>query len=255
MVRSALLWPTQDPLRFVSLIISLAYTQHRTKTLIIEKLLLACLKWRQLRHPNILPLFGADLSVKDTPTLVQPWIERGNIRDYIYHCNPKPGPSQLLSWLLDIAQGMKYLHEMGIHHGDLRGNNILLTDTNVPVIADIFMSTFRGEWTITFPRRKGTFERWLAPESIQAIEPSEKADIFSFGFVCIELFTGEIPFPALSDQDVVEKSRRGEIPEKPDNMPEEVWFLAKDCWCSDPAQRPPMIDVVNRLCGAERMNS
>lgn len=102
MVRSSLLWPTQDPLRFVSLIISLAYTQHRTKTLIIEKLLLACLKWRQLRHPNILPLFGADLSVKDTPTLVQPWIKRGNIRDYIYHCNPKPGPSQLLSWVCTI---------------------------------------------------------------------------------------------------------------------------------------------------------
>ncbi|KAK7679435.1 hypothetical protein QCA50_017489 [Cerrena zonata] len=215
-----------------------------------EKLLLECLKWRQLHHQNVLPLLGVDPdTVFHAPTLVQPWMSRGNIREYINKLARKPDNDRLVIWLSDIGRGMKYLHDMNICHGDLRGNNILVSDDGVARVTDVVLLSLREEWTGAFPQRKGGPERWMAPELLQSSKPTFATDSFAFGFVTIELFTGEIPDPDLSDTEVVDKIRHGIFPARPNTMSEEVWSLASRCWGHDPSTRPTMGDVVDTLSG------
>ncbi|CAL1693927.1 unnamed protein product [Somion occarium] len=149
------------------------------------RLFYECLKWRQLRHPNVLPLFGIDTSFPNTPALIQPWLENGNIRQYMSRLERKPEVSVLIQWLIDIARGMAYLHELNIPHGDLRGSNVLISDDKVAQVADVVLFPFREEWTIGIKPQDGT-KRWMAPEFSDSMPPSYSADIYAFGSVSVE---------------------------------------------------------------------
>lgn len=100
------------------------------------------LKWRNLRHDNVLPFLGLSsegsefLGKDQLPSIVTPWAENGNLIDYLKKHSPK-GRVSLVSCLLNgngdeitnsltkclsIARGIEYLHDHvpPIVHGDLR---------------------------------------------------------------------------------------------------------------------------------------
>ncbi|KIK68732.1 hypothetical protein GYMLUDRAFT_153912, partial [Collybiopsis luxurians FD-317 M1] len=78
------------------------------------------LVWRQLHHPNILPLLGVNTQLfSPSFCLVSPWMEN---RDIITYLKQNPGHN-LLSVLYEVASGMRYLHSRDppFVHGDIRG--------------------------------------------------------------------------------------------------------------------------------------
>ena len=99
--------------------------------------------------------------------------------------------------------------------------------------------------------------RWSAPEiteprrSGDGKPESKQADVFAFGMLAVEVFTGEVPFqkhaPAVAALCVL----KGERPEKPRNAQQigltgEMWELLESCWHQDPEKRPTMEEVVRR---------
>ncbi|KAK7683038.1 hypothetical protein QCA50_013710 [Cerrena zonata] len=220
------------------------YGHHRIR----EKLVSQALLWRQLHHPSIVPLFGVDpVTVYNAPVLVQPFVEKGNIREHVHRLGQKPDENQLVSWLLDIARGVEYLHDMGIHHGDLRGNNICLSDDGVAQVNDIVLTQFHEEWSEASPHANGRPGRWMAPEYLNSSIPTFEADVFSFGFVAIELYTGEIPSPEFSDDDFIDRTCSGVFPSMPHSISAAVWTLVNGCWMLEPSSRPSMKSVVESL--------
>ncbi|KIK56136.1 hypothetical protein GYMLUDRAFT_230425 [Collybiopsis luxurians FD-317 M1] len=78
------------------------------------------LVWRQLNHPNILPLLGVNTELFfPSFCLVSPWMEHRDIITYLKQ-NPE---HDLHSVLLEVAAGVSYLHsrEPAVIHGDIRG--------------------------------------------------------------------------------------------------------------------------------------
>ncbi|KAK7687722.1 hypothetical protein QCA50_008938 [Cerrena zonata] len=210
--------------------------------------LVECLKWRQLRHPNVLQLFGVDTStLHHAASLIQPWIENGDMRTYFKTHTPKPDVTQLISWMRDVAQGMDYLHKMGITHGDLRGDNILISDEGTAQITNVVLRSSHEDTSVAFPRRIGGPERYMAPEYLRSGKPTPATDRFAFGFVCIEILTGEVPFPTLSDHAAITLTLKGTLPARPGRMPERVWSLVNTCWNHNPGQRPTMQAALHEL--------
>ncbi|KIK56125.1 hypothetical protein GYMLUDRAFT_174625, partial [Collybiopsis luxurians FD-317 M1] len=83
------------------------------------------LVWRQLNHPNILPLLGVNTELFfPSFCLISPWMEHSDIITYLRK-NPE---YDLLSALLDVAAGIDYLHsrEPPVIHGDIRGVSAFL---------------------------------------------------------------------------------------------------------------------------------
>ena len=97
--------------------------------------------------------------------------------------------------------------------------------------------------------------RWLAPEQITSpsiAAPTEKADIWSFGSLCIEVFTGKDPYHGCSDFQVQFLLSQGIHPEHPGStaagLSPKMWDLMQSCWQIDPTQRPSMSEVQSTIC-------
>ena len=108
------------------------------------------------------------------------------------------------------------------------------------------------------PGAVGT-SRWLAPEIInpprkgncKPVMESKPADTFSFGMLVVEVFTGEVPFGEIKNEEVVLRILRGGRPEMPANaqaagLTGGVWKLLESCWEQNPKKRPTMKEVVRR---------
>ncbi|KIK63208.1 hypothetical protein GYMLUDRAFT_163508, partial [Collybiopsis luxurians FD-317 M1] len=83
------------------------------------------LVWRQLKHPNILPLLGANVDLfSPSFCLISPWMENRNVISYLKQ-NPQ---HSLPSILCEIAAGLHYLHSRDppLIHGDIRGVRVIL---------------------------------------------------------------------------------------------------------------------------------
>ena len=78
---------------------------------------------------------------------------------------------------------------------------------------------------------------------------SKEADVFAFGMVAVEVFTGKIPFWDLSEYMVVHQIATGGVQEIPENagnvgLTGEMRKLLGGCWRKGPNERPAMKDFV-----------
>ncbi|CAB4028596.1 mitogen-activated kinase kinase kinase 20 isoform X2, partial [Paramuricea clavata] len=97
----------------------------------------------------------------------------------------------------------------------------------------------------------GTFP-WMAPEVIQSLPVSELCDVFSYGVVLWEMLTREVPFKGMEGVQVawfvVTKEERLTIPS---TCPSPFANLMKECWQSEPKDRPSFKEIIPIL---EKMN-
>ncbi|KAJ7758020.1 kinase-like domain-containing protein [Mycena metata] len=203
------------------------------------------LVWQTLQHLSILPFMGID---QDTfpgyLCLASPWMEQGTILKHL----KSHGPANLGRLLFEIADGLQYLHSQNIVHGDLRGANILISNEWRACLADFGLASFSDVTasTTTSHNRAGSL-RWMAPELInpekfgQRFLRTPATDVYAFGCVCLELYTGEPPFAGLRETAVILKVSEGVRPERPTcdpAMSDSLWELVNNCWEQQSADRP-----------------
>ncbi|KAJ7717264.1 kinase-like domain-containing protein [Mycena metata] len=206
--------------------------------------------WRQLSHPNLLPFFGLYFLEKRL-CLVSPWMENGHIMDFLRDVSPD---HDRLALMLDIANGLKYLHMESIIHGDLKPTNILITPLGRACIADFGLSSISEVASLNFPHSttkiQGGTVRYQAPEVMQDNPNHYGSDIYALGCVYYEIMTGKVPFSEVRNEvGVILKvidGARPSVPEASDYDPS-FWSLLLACWRHDPGLRPSVYELINCL--------
>ncbi|KAL5699665.1 non-specific serine/threonine protein kinase [Ranunculus cassubicifolius] len=92
--------------------------------------------------------------------------------------------------ILGIARGLQYLHEdshMRIVHRDIKASNILLDDKFQPKIGDFGLARFFPEDELYLSTTFAGTLGYTAPEYAIRGELSEKADIYSYGVLVLEI--------------------------------------------------------------------
>ncbi|KAF8526294.1 kinase-like domain-containing protein [Hysterangium stoloniferum] len=205
--------------------------------------------WKPLKHKHIARFVGVQYQSNGPPALISLWYKNGSSNRYLKE-NPNVDRITLIK---GIADGLVYLHENGIVHGDLKGGNILIGDDGTPKITDFGVSRILDEHGFTTSTYYTSF-RWCAPELLVSSGPTKEGDVYAFATTVGELLSGEVPHKGSGDAPVILKVYRDKkLPfERCDvRCSDELWSLLLRCWAADPALRPTIQEVRVRLSGID----
>jgi serine/threonine protein kinase len=146
-----------------------------------------------IRHVNLVRLRGF-CAEGSRRLLVYEYMNRGSLDRSLFG---RTGP--VLEWgermevALGAARGLAYLHtgcDQKIVHCDVKPENILLADGGQVKIADFGLAKLMSpEQSALFTTMRGT-RGYLAPEWLSNAAISDRADVYSFGMVLLELIHG-----------------------------------------------------------------
>ncbi|KAG9125689.1 hypothetical protein FRC07_006610 [Ceratobasidium sp. 392] len=147
--------------------------------------------------------------------MVSKWEANGNLSEYIQR-RPETDRIQMS---IQLADGLSYLHETGIIHGDLKASNVLISSEGVPLLSDFGNSTLQ-EYTLMFTTtstKNGLSYRWASPELLEGLgRHSAAADVYALGMTILETITGQVPwFGMLETAVAIAVILKKKCPERP----------------------------------------
>ncbi|XP_059633698.1 cysteine-rich receptor-like protein kinase 3 [Cornus florida] len=148
-----------------------------------------------IHHPNLVKLLGCSITGPES-LLVYEYVPNQSLLDYLFvKKNVQPlGWEVRFNIILGTAEGLAYLHEeseLRIIHRDIKLSNVLLDENLMPKIADFGLARlFPEDKTHISTAIAGTLG-YMAPEYIVRGKLTEKADVYSFGVLLIEVVCGK----------------------------------------------------------------
>ncbi|CAO2165260.1 unnamed protein product [Urochloa humidicola] len=224
-----------------------------------------------IHHINLVRMIGF-CAEKSHRLLVYEFMPKGSLDRWIY-C--RQGNSTLpLDWrtrckiITHIAKALCYLHEecmMRIAHLDVKPQNILLDENFNAKLSDFGLcKLIDRDKSQVMTRMRGT-PGYLAPEWLTS-QITEKADIYSFGVVVMEIIGGRKNLDTSRSEESIylitlleEKVKNGRLADLIDehnndmhvHKQEVIQMMKLAMWCLqiDSKRRPQMSDVVKVLEG------
>ncbi|XP_047411368.1 tyrosine-protein kinase Lck [Sciurus carolinensis] len=193
---------------------------------------------KQLQHPRLVRLYA--VVTQEPIYIITEYMENGSLVDFLKTPSGiKLTINKLLDMAAQIAEGMAFIEERNYIHRDLRAANILVSDTLSCKIADFGLARLIEDNEYT-AREGAKFPiKWTAPEAINYGTFTIKSDVWSFGILLTEIVThGRIPYPGMTNPEVIQNLERGYRMVRPDNCPEELYQLMMLCWKERPEDRP-----------------
>ncbi|XP_065509750.1 death-associated protein kinase 2-like isoform X2 [Caloenas nicobarica] len=164
----------------------------------------------QLDHPNIMRLHDLFASTAEM-VLVLELIAGGELFDFIAE-KEMLSEEEAIEFLGQILRGVRYLHSCRIAHLDLKPENIMLQDKDVPKpqikIIDFGLAQ-RLEDGVTFKSLCGT-PQYIAPEVINYEPLSSATDMWSIGVITYILLSGLSPFQGETDAETLSNILAGD---------------------------------------------
>ncbi|KAF2570040.1 hypothetical protein F2Q70_00002982 [Brassica cretica] len=154
--------------------------------------------------------------------------------------------SVVSTYTRQILDGLKYLHDKGFIHRDIKCANILVDANGAVKLADFGLAKVSKLNDIK--SCKGT-PFWMAPEVINPKRTDgygSSADIWSLGCTVLEMLTGQIPYCDLENPiQALFRIGRGVLPDIPDTLSLDGRDFITECLKVDPEERPTAAELLN----------
>jgi serine/threonine protein kinase len=197
----------------------------------------------QLRHPNIVTVFGTTRLENDFMGIVMEFSDLG------------PLDQNMEGMLLEekirssicICDGLSYLHSIRVAHRDLKPQNILLFgNKSTAKISDFGTSAvIQTIQTITNPTGTPKYSAFELMTS--GLKYGTSADIYSLLVILYELFSGLEAFPGKNFMMIYKAKEIREEPELLENFPPKLNPLIRKGWTAEPKDRPALMEIMMAL--------
>ncbi len=138
-----------------------------------------------------------------------------------------------------VSNGLRYLHENGIIHKDIKPSNLMIADDGGKIlIIDFGISSVKSDGQSVILTKTGMSPEYSAPETFNNVYLTE-SDFYSLGITLYELFTGHTPFAlagTLSEEQMAAYASVQNIPFS-ENFPERLKLLIQGLTYKDLSNR------------------
>lgn len=168
---------------------------------------------KEFHHPNVIEVydFGIDKGLAYLVLEMSLW---KNLK-LMMRDSPETLTPNIPKVIEQAAEGLKYLHEKGWIHRDIKPDNFLVSDEGSVKLIDfaIAQKPTKGLAKLFGPRGKiqGT-RSYMSPEQIRNEPIDFRADIYSFGCLLFELVTNKLPFTGLNADELLGKHLKAPVP-------------------------------------------
>jgi serine/threonine protein kinase/Tfp pilus assembly protein PilF len=153
-----------------------------------------------LDHPNICTVYEYD-EKDDTTFISMAFIDGESIKKKI-----EEGPLELdeaIRVAIQTAEGLQAAHDKGVVHRDIKSANIMVDERGLAKIMDFGLARISGSTLKTQEGMTMGTVAYMSPEQARGETVDFRTDIWSFGVVLYEMFSGQLPFKGDHDQAVV----------------------------------------------------
>jgi serine/threonine protein kinase len=189
-----------------------------------------------LNHPNIVQVFDAG-EEDGVPFIVMEYLRGETLADAISqgHCRDF---SLKLNVGRQLATALQRVHAATVYHRDVKPANVFLQSDGVVKLMDFGISARLGGQRLTQTGALLGTLPYLAPEQVRGEPLGPSVDIYAFGVLLFELFTGSKPFSGTA-ADILYKIAHEPIPLTPlSGLPSELVSLIRRATAKDPSARP-----------------
>jgi zinc protease len=188
----------------------------------------------------------------ETVYLSMEFVEGENLRALLQR-TPKLDPNRALQIARQIGAGLAEAHRQSIAHRDLKPENIMVMDSGEVKVMDFGISRSFAAGVTATGAIIGT-PAYMAPEQAEGRPTDHRTDIYAFGLILYEMFTGVIAFAGETPISVAMKQVR-DMPQFPRDvapgLPKHIDRAILKCIAKDPDRRFQSVDeLLHALEGA-----
>jgi len=205
-------------------------------------------------HPNLARVYDAtDFWIAGKPQFLLLDLIEGETLEVVAH-RESVSSDRAQRLLLDIAHGIKALHNQRILHRDVKAANVMVSPDGRAVLLDLGVVRPQPDATMTASQTFLGTTRFAAPEWLVANECTTACDVYSLGTIAYHLLTGEEIFKAVTNWARVVNAVQTQKP----YLSRNGWDLNRQCLgnltermlAKQPQERPTLDEVIDVLQNA-----
>ncbi|KAL3878493.1 hypothetical protein ACJMK2_030838 [Sinanodonta woodiana] len=206
----------------------------------------------QLSHDNLVQLYGVVTKTKPL-IIVTEFMPYGSLLTYLkrHRARILSKVATLTDMCLQVCSAMVYLEQRGFIHRDLAARNCLVGENQVIKVADFGLARYVLDNEYISSQGAKFPVKWAPPEVLSYTRFSTKSDVWAYGVLMWEIFSGgQMPYDNMRNADVVDYvCHLNKRLEKPNASPEKLYSLMIECWHKDPDPRPSFKEIHKKLSG------
>lgn len=199
----------------------------------------------ELNHPNLIRIYDHG-TYRDCPFYVMEYLAGKDLR-WLIHDGQVPGAT-ILAVATGLAEVLKYVHDNGVVHRDIKLDNVYLGPDQVVKLGDFGIALTSGDTRLTRSNTTLGTPFYIAPEQFLGRKITAAVDIYSYGATLYHLLVGEPPFTGDNAMAVLHRHLH-DIAQRPSEcrpgVPK-VWdeLLVDQCLAKEPHDRPADMEIV-----------